>query len=95
MTKFQQFSPLIYTLIGLAVFFLLFFILAALDWPGGADNCLVGGRDICFCEAIGQGLIKQPWNTWTNLGFILVGLGILLRVSLTVRPTICRTIPIP
>ncbi|MBL8922131.1 MAG: ceramidase domain-containing protein [Myxococcaceae bacterium] len=29
--------------------------------------------DGCFCEAVGHGLIRQPSNTWSNLGFCLVG----------------------
>lgn len=29
--------------------------------------------DACFCEAVGDGLIRQPSNTWSNLGFCLVG----------------------
>jgi len=29
--------------------------------------------DSCFCEAIGDGLIRQPSNTWSNPGFCLVG----------------------
>jgi uncharacterized membrane protein len=29
-----------------------------------------------FCEATRPGLIKQPYNTWSNLGFIISGLAI-------------------
>lgn len=28
----------------------------------------------CFCEGVGAGIIRQPINTWSNLGFVLVGL---------------------
>src|SRR5262245_27802705 len=31
----------------------------------------------CFCEAIRAGAIRQPANTWSNLGFIAVGGAIL------------------
>jgi hypothetical protein len=27
----------------------------------------------CFCEAVRAGAIKQPANTWSNLGFVFVG----------------------
>lgn len=30
--------------------------------------------DSCFCEAIHDGWIRQPANTWSNLGFCVVGL---------------------
>jgi hypothetical protein len=30
--------------------------------------------DHCFCEALRSGVIAQPANTWSNLGFVLVGL---------------------
>jgi hypothetical protein len=33
--------------------------------------------DRCFCEGVGAGVIRQPINTWSNLGFVLVGLGTL------------------
>lgn len=29
--------------------------------------------DHCFCEAIRPGTVAQPANTWSNLGFVLVG----------------------
>ena len=28
--------------------------------------------DHCFCEALGGGLISQPANTWSSLGFVVV-----------------------
>jgi hypothetical protein len=42
----------------------------ALDgWPG-----TTGVTAGTFCEAFRQGTIKQPANTWSNLGFLSVGL---------------------
>lgn len=29
--------------------------------------------DSCFCEAIRDGLVRQPANTWSNLGFCFAG----------------------
>lgn len=33
----------------------------------------------CFCEAIGDGVIRQPANTWSSLAFVLVAVWILVR----------------
>jgi hypothetical protein len=37
--------------------------------------------DRCFCERIRSGAIRQPANTWSNLGFILVGLSIIASTA--------------
>jgi hypothetical protein len=34
--------------------------------------------DHCFCERIRHGAIRQPANTWSNLGFVLVGVATLV-----------------
>lgn len=41
-------------------------------WEGRADGCLVGGQ--CFCELDRGGLVRQPSNTLSNLGFVVAGL---------------------
>ena len=28
----------------------------------------------CFCEAVGEGFVRQPANAWSNLAFVLAGL---------------------
>lgn len=35
--------------------------------------------DDCFCETIGGGLVRQPANTWSSLGFLLVALWVAAR----------------
>ena len=41
-------------------------------WEGlSPATCL---PDACFCEAVGDGLIRQPSNTWSSLGFCVVAL---------------------
>jgi hypothetical protein len=37
--------------------------------------------DACFCEAIRSGIVAQPANTWSNLGFVLVGLLIIVQAQ--------------
>lgn len=40
-------------------------------WEGLAPaTCL---PDACFCEAVGDGLVRQPANTWSNAGFVVAG----------------------
>lgn len=34
------------------------------------------GRGATFCEAAREGLVKQPANAWSNLGFVVAGLAI-------------------
>jgi len=47
-------------------------------WPGAPNVCIA--RDTCFCESFRPGLVRQPANTWSNLGFVVAGLGMgLLR----------------
>jgi dihydroceramidase len=36
--------------------------------------------DRCFCEAIGDGAIRQPANTWSSLAFSIVGALVLLQL---------------
>jgi Ceramidase len=41
------------------------------------------GRGANFCEAARLGAVKQPANSWSNLGFVVAGLLIAWRVSST------------
>jgi hypothetical protein len=69
-------------LAGFAVLLIIFFALAALGWPGNPDSCLADVPNTCWCEAIHTGeLVKQPTNTWSNLGFVVAGLLILWQVG--------------
>jgi Ceramidase len=36
--------------------------------------------DRCFCEAIGEGTIRQPANTWSSLAFCVAGALVLLEM---------------
>eukprot|EP01116_Phalansterium_solitarium_P001710 TRINITY_DN11520_c0_g1_i1.p1 TRINITY_DN11520_c0_g1~~TRINITY_DN11520_c0_g1_i1.p1 ORF type:complete len:275 (-),score=59.02 TRINITY_DN11520_c0_g1_i1:56-880(-) len=75
-----------------SVFFLLSILF--LRWlcsaPGLApDGCLQPCQDpndgvmcdACYCEAFSDGIIKQPINTWSNLGFVSVGLAVLFHMT--------------
>ena len=44
------------------------------DW--GPATCL---PDHCFCEAIRDGLVAQPANTWSSLAFVAVAFALLAR----------------
>lgn len=67
----KQKRPIIFTatlLVALASFGL-FMAAVVFGWMGPSKD--VGGA---FCEAARPGLIKQPANTWSNIGFITAGL---------------------
>ncbi|MHC4954361.1 MAG: ceramidase domain-containing protein [Planctomycetota bacterium] len=55
-----------------------FFVMGARDWggPGAADE------ENNYCERVRTGrMIKQPVNTWSNIGFICMGLGMLFYID--------------
>lgn len=56
--------------------FSLFMLAVVNGWFGPAAD--VGGA---FCEAAREGLVKQPANTWSNLGFIFAGLLMAFQLS--------------
>lgn len=59
------FYPFLFAVTSLTLFFIAVFN----HWFGMPTD--VGGN---FCEAAREGLIKQPANTWSNLGFVFFGL---------------------
>ena len=63
-----------------------FCVLALVGWPGTFVGA--GGG---FCEAFREGAIKQPANTWSNLGFVVAGLWVVKRAGFdrkrAVRPS--------
>lgn len=64
------------TLIVAIVLLLLFFCALYGGWFGPGTD--VGGA---FCEAARDSIIKQPANTWSNLGFIFFGLLMAWQIS--------------
>jgi hypothetical protein len=48
--------------------------IALAGWPGAPNGCLA--QDACYCEAPRSGLVRQPANTVSNLGFVAVGLAV-------------------
>lgn len=69
----------VWGLIGFAAVMLLYFILAALGWPGDPDSCTLPGGN-CYCEAyppLGSAIAMQPINTWSGLAAVIAGLIIL------------------
>jgi hypothetical protein len=47
---------------------------ALAGWPGAPNRCITTFG--CFCEAPRSGLVRQPANTFSNFGFVAVGLAI-------------------
>lgn len=82
----QRYWGLIVGLSLVVVLLALFTAFALADWPGGPDPCLVEQPDgtqldTCYCEKIRDGKVKQPANTWSDLGFMISGLIILTIVG--------------
>lgn len=49
--------------------------------------------DACFCEAIRNAYVRQPANTWSSLGFVVVALWVAMRSARRARrglPTLPR-----
>lgn len=57
---------------------LLFYVLGTDGYPGGPDECIALGD--CYCEAIHDGRVAQPSNSWSNAGFVLAGLAVLAHL---------------
>ncbi len=58
-------------------------ILLALDWiPSSQDDSCLADHD-CHCEALisGERKIKQPVNTWSDLGFVAAGLLVFFAIG--------------
>ena len=53
-----------------------FFGVGAYGWPGE----FVGAGSM-FCEAFAGSWIRQPVNTWSNLGFVVAGLWMVTHIS--------------
>ncbi len=66
-----------------AVLMIALFVLLALDWlPDTRDDSCIADNE-CHCESriTGERKIRQPVNTWSDLGFVAAGLLILLVVG--------------
>jgi len=69
---------LVLGLIELAVCLGVFFLIGLRGWPGANDDCLDTQPNTCYCERLRTGkMVLQPINTWTNVGYMAVGLAIL------------------
>jgi hypothetical protein len=75
-------------LAGLGLLLLVIIIMGAAGWPGDRNTCYQSTGH-CYCENIDQahpersaildhpGMFAQPVNTWSNVGFMLIGLAML------------------
>jgi len=63
------------------------FLLGALKWieSSSLDGCVQNNTDTCYCERLRPGMIKQRSNTWSNLGFMLIGLLLLASLPAVVE----------
>lgn len=59
-------------------------VLSRGGYPGGPDECI--NLNDCYCEAPRLGFTAQPANSWSNAGFMLVGLLVLADAGRRVAP---------
>lgn len=59
---------------------------AAAGWPGAPNTCAQQMHPVCFCERLRIGWVAQPANTFSNLGFMVVGLSIAVVVDRRLWP---------
>jgi hypothetical protein len=72
---------------GVVALLALLLTLGTRGWPGAPDVCLARQPDTCYCENYTRpGPIKQPANTWSNLGFVAAGLLVLGQTRRLRRP---------
>lgn len=62
--------------VALAVAAVTIWILGTDGYPGAINECV--GRGECYCEAVRPGRVAQPANSWSNVGFAVVGFGFLV-----------------
>jgi len=88
----KSYRELYFGLSWFSIFMVLFAIFAVAGFPGDEyDSCFYtvdqhgkqvpSKLDTCWCESFNRGNIKEPSNTWSNLGFVLAGLMILWRTG--------------
>ncbi len=73
--KFDPFPLVLTSFVTLALFALLCY-LAITGWPGET-----GVSALSFCETLRPGPVKQPANTWSNLGFVAVAIAIAIHAG--------------
>ncbi len=73
MTTTMRQAPLCF-LVPLIVSTVGTFLLLLVGWNGWPG--IVGSSALEYCEALADGMIKQPANTWSNLAFVAAGLGV-------------------
>ena len=56
------------------LFLVFFFILSALGLIQSAENAYLIGEASRWCERVSDGIFREPVNTLSNLGFMIVGL---------------------
>lgn len=62
---------LVLPLVVCGVSFSLLAVVGLMGWPGE-----IGSSGMNFCEASAPGIIQQPANSWSNLGFAFAGIAI-------------------
>ena len=72
----RRLRPVAVGVLIVLAFFAAMWALSRDGYPGAPDECIALGD--CYCEAIGPGVAAQPANSWSNLGFTVIGLLVLV-----------------
>ena len=75
MTSSRKLHSIFLSALLFGVLYAVIFSFSSYDWMGWSPATCMPNR--CFCEQVRSGVIRQPMNTWSNLGFVLVGVWIL------------------
>ena len=78
---FVKENAFIITLTVSVLFLLIFYILSALQLIQSTESLAFIGEASRWCERISPGPFREPINTLTNLGFMVVGLYILYKIT--------------
>ncbi len=81
----RRLGPFLIGVVVVLAFFASMWVLSRDGYPGGPDECIRLGD--CYCEALGPGIAAQPANSWSNLGFAVIGLAVLLDAGRRRRGT--------
>ena len=64
-----------YLAVSISLLFLIFFfILSAFGLIQSSENAYLIGEASRWCERVSEGIFREPVNTLSNLGFMVVGL---------------------
>ena len=82
MNKYITINNAFYITLTISILFMItFYILSYFQLIQSIESAAIIGEASRWCERVGDGPFREPINTLTNLGFMIVGLFILYKLS--------------